>query len=139
MHSDCDRLNRWNLRCNLAGSSSPINVHLIAHSTCTHVQVLIRPDLLQSLQRLRIDVLGQIGNQIETVERENAQPATLLPEHGAVGSDAEIVLTTVQEHAFHLNFLLFNDLEQVTIETKDDESAQLLNERLADDYNVSMA
>ena len=126
MNSDCNGLNRGNLRCNLSGSSSPIDVHLIAHPSCTLVKILIGPDLLQSLQRLGIDVLCQIGDQIKTVERENAQPATLLPEHGAVCGDAEIVLTTVQEDAFDLDFLLFNDLEQVSIETKDDESAQLL-------------
>ena len=90
---------------------------------------------MEALKCLGIYGLGEVFDEVEAVKGENAQPTTFLTKDGAVGSHAQVVLPTVQEDAFDLDFLLFNDLEEVAVETVDNEATQFLYQRLSnDDY-----
>ena len=94
---------------------------------------------MEALKCLGIYGLGEVFDEVEAVKGENAQPTTFLTKDGAVGSHAQVVLPTVQEDAFDLDFLLFNDLEEVAVETVDNEATQLLHEGLTHHDDIPVA
>lgn len=95
----------------------------------------MRLDLGEALKCLSINGIGEVFDEIEAVKGEYSQPTTFLSKDCVVGSHAQVVLPTVQEHAFDFDLLLFNDLKEVTIETVDNEATQFLYQGLAnDDY-----
>ena len=131
-------LNSWDVRCILSACSLQLAVSCRL-ATVSVLIVLVWLDLLQPLQSLRVDVIRQVGYQVESVQGKNSKPATLLSIDSAVGRYAKVILSAVQEDAFDLYLLLLHDFEQVTVQTVHDEPAQLLNQRLADNDDVAMA
>ena len=136
--TDSHSLNSWDVRCILPACS----LQLVVSCRLTSVSVLIVLvwlDLLQPLQSLRVNVIRQVGYQVESVQGKNSKPATLLSIDCTVGRDAKVILTAIQEDAFDLYLLLLHDFEQVTVQTVHDEPAQLLNQRLAYNDDIAMA
>ena len=66
-------------------------------------------DFADSVKSLSVDNVVEVGYEAQTVEAEDAEPATPLPLHRVVGRHAQIVLSRVQEDALDLNLDLLND------------------------------
>jgi len=103
-------------------------------------ELLWRLVFVYRLERLRVDDASEIGNQIQPIEVQHAQPATLRePWSADVRCHTKVVLSRVQKHTLDLHLLLLDNLQEVTIKTVDHEATQLLNEGLADHNYVAVA